>query len=293
MRAVLGSVQRHFSLERSPRALALLVGFLAITWLSSAPILLARDDGKESEAFRLTEEECERVESLFHASKVTITPDCKVEVLYDFEEDGDLITEDWRPPVSAKKGVIRPASGGDGASEGVSGMIIADTGEWFLHARFLPEVKVDVSFLSFTGGAKKDAVCTVFAWNKLKQRIGSNLGEQGVLLVGKSVAAPVGGSAPTISYEQKSEFGFSLAEGTFSWTTRGRERGSTSSKKALRRLGPGQVGLVWAGRVSGCIRTFRVEGTLDLDWITDEDEGIAKRHREWEKKRKAVEKKGR
>ena len=173
----------------------------------------------------------------------------------------------------------------------MNGILIADTGQWFHKAQFRPNVRMDVEFLSFCGGARKDLVCATYAWSKMKKRVGSNLGKQGLVLSGTRAAGSAGGDAPIITYEERVSFGFRLEGGTFTWMRRGQDLGSTASKKALKKLDSGMVGLVWNGRISAAIPKITIVGHLDLEWAGKQVKSIGKRYAEFQKKNKADKKK--
>jgi hypothetical protein len=78
------------------------------------------------------------------------------------------------------------------------------------------------------------------------------------------------GKAPTIAYEEHHKFGFELKEGRFSSLLNGRAKEQTDSKKILKKLGSGQVGLVWRGTISGIVPQMKIRGKLDLDWAADQ-----------------------
>jgi hypothetical protein len=232
------------------------------------------------ESFLLTGEEITAVLELFHASSEELEADGRIQLIYDFERRTKDLAEDWLPALDEKKPEIRWAKGHDGAAEGVGGILLADTGQWFHEAVFLPDVELDIEFMSFCGGARGDLVCATYAWSQMKKRIGSNLGSQCLALAGTKAAGTVDGTAPTIAYDERFVFGFRLKDGIFRYTRGSAETGKTDSSAALKKLAPGQVGLVWSGRISAAIPKITISGALDLEWVGKKVKSIGKRHAE-------------
>jgi hypothetical protein len=226
----------------------------------------------EIPAFQLNAAEQERILDLFQATEEKISADGTVELTYDFEREDRSLGDDWFPsPGSEISGKVRWRRDWEGHSRGVSGgVIIADEGQWFHAAVWQPDVRMELTYVSFLGGRRGDMVAAVFAWSKrLRQRVGSNLGTQLVRIAGTRAVGGVG-KAPTIAYEEHHKFGFELKEGRFSSLLNGRAKEQTDSKKILKKLGRGQVGLVWRGTISGIVPQVKIRGKLDLDWAADQ-----------------------
>ncbi|NRA75671.1 MAG: hypothetical protein HRU16_06980, partial [Planctomycetes bacterium] len=91
------------------------------------------------------------------------------------------------------------------------------------------------------------------------------------------------GPAPVIVYEDPNKFGFELKDGNFCALLNGRPKLETDNKKVLRKLGPGQVGLIWRGTISGIVPKLKIRGKIDLDWAADQIPALRERldqHRE-------------
>ncbi len=246
---------------------------------------------EKSSEFLLNSDEIYLILGLFEATSEKLDATGRIELVYDFEQNDKNLSEDWVPKMNAKNPALRWAKGDDGAAEGLrGGILIADTGQWFHKAVLAQDVKFDVHFMSFCGGANKDLVAATYAWSKLSKRIGSNLGTQCIALSGTKAAAATGGPAPTITYEEKVNFGLELKDGEFSWLLSGSSRGSTDSKKLLNKLDSGQVGLVWSGRISAAIPKVTISGKLDLEWAGKEVKSLGTRYAEFQKAQKKDEK---
>jgi len=222
-------------------------------------------------SFQLTEAEQERILDLFQATGEKITPDGVLELVYNFESEQQSLGDDWFPPPALRGQRVRWSRDWEGNCEGVSGgVIISDTGQWFHSAVWQPDVRMELTYVSFLGGRRGDMVAAVFAWSKkLRQRVGSNLGRQLVRISGTKATGGVG-PAPVIVYEDRNKFGFELKDGIFSALLNGRPKLETDNKKVLRKLGPGQVGLIWRGTISGIVPELKIRGKIDLDWAADQ-----------------------
>ena len=222
-------------------------------------------------AFQLTEEEQERILDLFQASGETISKDGVLELIYDFESEERSLGDDWFPPPADRGQKVRWSRDWEGLCEGVSGgVIVADTGQWFHSAVWQPNVRMELTYVSFVGGRRGGMVAAVYAWSKkLRQRVGSNLGTQLLKISGTKATGGLC-KAPDIVYEDPNKFGFELKDGNFRTLLNGRPKLETDNKKVLKKLGPGQVGLVWRGTISGIVPELKIRGKIDLDWAADQ-----------------------
>jgi len=235
-------------------------------------------------SFQLTEEEQERVLDLFQATDEKISKDGVLELVYNFESEHQSLGDDWFPPPGNRGQKVRWSRDWEGNCEGVNGgVIVSDSGQWFHSGVWQPDVRMELTYVSFLGGRRGDMVAAVFAWSKkLRQRVGSNLGRQLVRISGTKATGGVG-PAPVIVYEDHHKFGFELKDGSFSTLINGNVKQQTDNKKVLKNLGPGQVGLVWRGTISGIVPELKIRGKIDLDWAADQIPPLRKRldqHRE-------------
>lgn len=226
---------------------------------------------KEQIPWNLNKEQQAQILDLFSAERESIDPDGTVTLVYHFDSDEPETADNFFPPVSfAPNAKVKWADSRWGYSLRYhDGVVIADKGEWFHTAVWQPDVRMDVDFISFTTGnaSRKDLVAATFAWSKKnRRRVGSNLGTQLVRLSGVKAAGRQGKAFPLV-HENRSRFGFELKNGTFTTTQMGSSRESTSSRKLLKDLSAGQVGLVWSGGVTGVVEEVRITGRLSLDWI--------------------------
>ncbi|MEC9477526.1 MAG: hypothetical protein VX764_10850 [Planctomycetota bacterium] len=236
-----------------------------------APVMAGAVDRTSSAAFQLTEEEQERVLDLFQATDEIITSDGHLQLTYDFESEEKSLGDDFFPLPADRGQKVRWSRDWEGLCEGVSGgIIIADTGQWFHRAVWQPDVQMELTYVSFVGGRRGGMVAAVYAWSKkLRQRVGSNLGTQLLKITGTKATGGLG-KAPDIVYEDHHKFGFELKDGNFRTLLNGRPKLETDNKKVLKKLGPGQVGLVWRGTISGVVPELKIRGKIDLDWAADQ-----------------------
>ncbi|OUU19876.1 MAG: hypothetical protein CBC13_11840 [Planctomycetia bacterium TMED53] len=226
---------------------------------------------KEPVPWNLNKDQKEQLLELFLADEESVTPEGVVTLIYKFDSDEPEKADNFFPPVSfAPNAKIKWADHRWGYSRLYhEGVVIADKGEWFHEAVWEPSVIMDVDFVSFTTGnpSRKDLVAATYAWSKKnRRRVGSNLGTQLVRLSGVKASGKQGKAAPLV-HEERSRFGFQMKNGTFTTRQMGSSRESTSSRKLLKDLSAGQVGLVWSGGVSGVVDEIRITGRLNLDWV--------------------------
>ena len=226
---------------------------------------------KEVVPWNLSKEQKAQVLDLFLADKESISSDGQVNLVYRFDSDEPEKADNFFPPVSfAPNAPIKWADSRWGYSHRYhDGVVIAGRGEWFHTAVWEPNVRMDVDFVSFTTGnaSRRDLVAATYAWSKKnRRRVGSNLGTQLVRLSGVKATGRQGKAAPLV-HEDLSRFGFEMKDGTFTTRLMGASRESTASKKLLKDLSAGQVGLVWSGGVTGVVEEIRISGRLSLDWI--------------------------
>ncbi|MAJ29459.1 hypothetical protein CBD41_09295 [bacterium TMED181] len=226
---------------------------------------------EEKKSWSLSDQQQKQILELFAANEESITSAGVVTLEYHFEEDDPQNTDNFFPPVSSAPNARLKWPDhhwGYGRSYH-NGVVIADSGEWFHQAVWEPAVRMDVDFVSYTTGnaSRKDLVAATYAWSKKnRRRVGSNMGTQLVRLSGVRASARQGKSTPFV-HEERSRFGFDLKSGTFTTRQMGSSRESSSSKKLLKDLTSGQVGLVWSGGVTGIVEKVRITGRLQLDWI--------------------------
>lgn len=238
----------------------------------SASAMAGPIDKTTSTPFQLTEEEQERVLDLFQATDEKVSKDGVVELTYKFESEENSLGDDWFPPPGERGEKVRWSRDWEGLfCDGVSGgVIISDTGQWLHSAVWQPDVQMELTYVSFLGGRRGDMIAAVYAWSKkLRQRVGSNLGTQLVKISGTRATGGLG-KAPDIVYEDHHKFGFELKDGKFRTLLNGRSKLETDNKKVLKKLGPGQVGLVWRGTISGIVPELKIRGKIDLDWAADQ-----------------------
>lgn len=240
-----------------------------------APVMAGAlaDPAKETtpSAFQLTDKEQERILDLFQATDEIISKDGVLELTYDFESEQKSLGDDFFPLPADRGQKVRWSRDWEGLCEGVSGgVIISDTGQWFHSAVWQPDVEMQLTYVSFVGGRRGGMVAAVYAWSKkLRQRVGSNLGTQLLKISGTKATGGLG-KAPDIVYEDHHKFGFELKDGNFRTLLNGRPKLETDNKKVLKKLGPGQVGLIWRGTISGIVPELKIRGKIDLDWAADQ-----------------------
>lgn len=225
----------------------------------------------EKAPWNLNKTQKAQILDLFTAKEKSVTADGVVTLVYSFDSDRPETATNFFPDVSfAPNSRVKWADHRWGYSRHFhDGVVIADKGEWFHTAVWEPDVRMDVDFVSFTTGnaSRKDLVAATFAWSKKnRRRVGSNLGTQLVRLSGVKASGRQGKAAPFV-HEDRSRFGFELKDGSFTTRVMGSSRESTSSKKLLKDLSAGQVGLVWSGGVTGVVNEIQIRGRLSLDWI--------------------------
>ncbi len=244
---------------------------LAMTLVLTVGISGAASAEEDQAPWVLNKEQQKQILELFSANEKSITPAGIVTLEYVFDEDKPEPADNFFPPVSsAQSARIKWANHHWGYGYNfVDGVVIADKGEWFHEAVWEPDVRMDVEFVSFTTGnpSRKDLVAATYAWSKKnRRRVGSHLGTQLVRLSGVKATAKQGRSALLV-HEERSRFGFELKAGKFSTRQMGSVRESTSSKKLLKNLTAGQVGLVWSGGVTGVVEKIQITGRLQKEWI--------------------------
>ena len=226
----------------------------------------------QQSTFLLNEAEQERILDLFEATDEQISADGTVQLVYDFESEERSLAADWFPtPQESLAGKIRWSRDWEGRCRGATGgILIADEGQWFHSAVWQPDVRMELTYISFVGGRSGDLVAAVFAWSKkLRKRIGSNLGTQLVRVSGTRPKSKMG-EPPVIAFEEPHRFGLQLKDGLFTTLIDGQPREQADSTKSLKKLDRGQVGLVWSGTVSGIIPEMKINGKIDLDWAADQ-----------------------
>ena len=226
---------------------------------------------EEKKPWSLSEEQQKQILELFSANEEQITAAGVVTLEYHFDEEDPQNTDNFFPPVSSapKARVKWPDHHWGYGRSYHDGVVIVDSGEWFHQAVWEPAVCMDVDFVSYTTGnaSRKDLVAATYAWSKKnRRRVGSNMGTQLVRLSGVRASARQGKSTPFV-HEERSRFGFELKAGTFTTRQMGSSRESSSSRKLLKDLVPGQVGLIWSGGVTGIVEKICITGKLELEWI--------------------------
>ena len=191
--------------------------FLVLVMLSTVVTFgQTSDDGKPDEARKPAAPKLEVLNELFSASKVEILEDGRVRLTYDFETKEDELLQDWTPDISTTRNRIRWSRGYEGTFSTVEdGLVIADEGI-FLHKGFWKDnVKVEVSYLSMANTGKNDLIAAVFAYDKGRRVVGSNMGSQCVRLSNKlkHKGAPIPRqlSSPLVS-SRKSTFSMELKD---------------------------------------------------------------------------------
>jgi hypothetical protein len=262
-------------MEESDMNTLILTGLLSVFVTSGAP---PENPVQDAIAMNLNKEQQEKILELFEASEEAITPDGVLTLIYEFDDEEPEAADDWFPPVqSGVSASLRWANDGRTYSRYFNnGIVLSKSGEWFHTAKWQPQVRMDVEFVSFTTGnsSRKDLVASVFAWSrKNSRRVGSHLGYQ-LVKISKTKVVAAQGKAPLLMHEEKLRFGFDLEDGCFSTLVLGSKRETTCSKKLLKKLESGQVGMIWSGGVQGVVEQLKITGRLDVDWIQEKIPGF-------------------
>ncbi len=217
----------------------------------------------------------ELLQSLFSATTIEILEDGRVRLIYDFETKEESLLGDWSPNIDTTQRRIRWSQGAEGTFSTVEdGLVIADQGLFLHKGQWSPDVKLEVDFLSMASTAKKDILAAIFTYDKRRRVVGSHLGGQCVRLSkslkhkGKPIPARFSEPLPN---SQKVTFGMLLQKDVLTALRGGSQIVDTAgNKKFLKKLGVGEVGLAWRGRINGFVFKIVIEGTLDPAWLEKE-----------------------
>lgn len=210
----------------------------------------------------------------FRANTTEVTEEGRVKLVYEFTTKEASLLEDWLPKIAETRRRIRWSQGLEGTFSTVEhGLIIADEGTFLHRAKWEPDVELSLDFLSMSGQEKSDVFAAIFLWDKGKQIVGSQVGEQCIRLA-KNLA-PKGRPVPAqplaqLSAESRVNFGVRLRDGIVS-ALRGGSAVATSQGEEgfVKDPAAGQVGLAWKGRVNGFIFRVVIEGRLSPEWVKE------------------------
>ncbi len=207
-----------------------------------------------------------------NATRGSIDDDGRIHLVYNFKTKENTLLADWSPKLSKAKRAIRWSRGYEGTWKTIEdGLIIADKGTFVHRARWDGDVEMSVDYLSVSIAGKRDLLAAVYAYDRGKRIIGSQVGEQCVRirknlsLLGRPIPeAPLS----QIDCEKRIQFGMRLEDGVFSATNYGRETASSrDNERFLKKVTPGHVGLAWNGRINGFILSITLKGRLDPEWV--------------------------
>lgn len=258
-------------------ALALIATFVLGT---SIPALAQEKEPEEKEEEAVSSDAAApqldetAVLSHFRASSAELLEDGRVRLVYDFSSKDPNLLGDWSPEIKQTERRIRWSQGYEGTWTTVEdGLIIADHGIFIHNAHWAGDVDIQVDYLSMATPGKKDVLGAIYAWDKGRKIVGSQVGEQCVRL-SKNIAPrgrPIPAKElPQLVAEEKRTFGLRIREGIAEATRSGRVHASSEgNEKFTKGLDTGQTGLAWKGRVNGFIFKIVVEGKLCPEWIAE------------------------
>ena len=276
---------------------------LLVLWVGQPTSVLAQDSGDgagetgESEEKELTPEEIaaaekareearalaekrERIADLFSATSVEWDKETgDIVLIYRFEEADQSVALDWGPPIEKFKKRVKWSRGWEGGSRSYRSdtIIVAEYGTW-LHKAEWKNVSMDLEVHMLTEIMKKgDLLAAVYAWDKGKKMVGSNIGEQLVRLnAGQGHRGkPMPTAFPLLHADERRTFGYKLKDGVLA-ATQGKRQSVTTrdNPKFLKKIKPGHVGITWKGTYmkAAVIQTV-IRGTLDPKWVEKELDG--------------------
>ena len=209
----------------------------------------------------------------FHASSGSVSDDGRVELVYDFSTKDANLLRDWSPALAKTKRRIRWSQGYEGTWTTVEdGLIIADQGTFLHRAKWDGDAEIHVDYLSMSASGKKDVLATIYAWDRGKKIVGSQIGEQCIQVTRslKVRGRPIPAEAlRQVSVEDRRTFGMKMKDGVVTALRNGSAAASSEKEpKFVKKPGPGQVGLAWKGRVNGFVFRVEVSGVLSEDYLT-------------------------
>ena len=244
----------------------LAIGLVAL----SVALCGAQDSGDagedEAEVTEYSGEQLAQIRKHFvEAASPQVDASGKLSLTYDFESVDHSLSDDWMDP-ERTKGKVSWTRGDQGSAEGARGIVLADRGRWFHNTSWDKVVNFKVEFVAVVSGSKNVLLAAVYTCNKGKVTIGNNGGAQLVKLVGFKKATQIGEFIPLV-YSKRFKFGFNLKEGELQGTKGAAVGVSTDSKKFLKKITPGHVGLVWSGNISVYVTKVEIEGMLHREWV--------------------------
>ncbi|MFN0060040.1 MAG: hypothetical protein ACKVX7_16405 [Planctomycetota bacterium] len=214
------------------------------------------------------------ISRLFSATEVKFAEDQQTVIItYDLSTSETMAGEDFSPPVEKTNNRIRWARDHEGYSTFVGrGIMIAEYGVWLHKAVWAQDVAMDVEFHYLSEIMKpRDIIAAVYAWDKGKRIVGSNVGRQCIKLSPdvKLSGPPIPEDAQIMRADEKRVFGFKLQHGVLAATVGGRKTVDTDSKpKFLSKPESGSVGLAWRGEYcKGAVTKITITGKLDKEWL--------------------------
>lgn len=209
----------------------------------------------------------EAIEKLFNARMVDFGADGQITLMYFFSKTQDAVLKDFMPDIATTEKRIRWSQG----SDQMSGLVIAEQGV-FLHRALWKRVRLKATMVSRSSSRERDFLAAVYTSDKGKLCIGSNLGKQLVTLKnGRLSGTPQPAKLSATAFQQSLDFGLTFKDGVFTCLDNDvKSVDSAATPDLVKRLGPGQVGLMWSGSIKCFITGLIIEGELDPEWLKKE-----------------------
>lgn len=223
------------------------------------------EEKKEPEVpSKFTADEKKAILDLFEATKEQFVKGDVVRLEYEFEQQDDVILDDWKPAMDQVKNMRWSTDHDD-----EEGLMLSATGTFLHKARWQGELKVRVKATCYSQLDKPgDYFAACILDEKGKKAMGSNMGDQLIQLTGTRITGVQPKKFPVGKAYDPFDFGFQVADGKLSVAKKDRIRKISQETKKLDDV---HVGLRWKGRsqVKVNLLSIVMEGTLSDEWLLE------------------------